>query len=118
MRRDPVPEMVWTVMLCWEEKSGLKTVGFDLSFIKFGAADTQTYPAALQHLIISTKSQLGAGLGKLPQTTNGKVLLIQLFGCNQSLCLDERCRNQKVLNRTEAISLSIIPMFIKHLWFS
>ena len=46
-----------------------------------------TYPAALQDFIISTESEFSAGLGKLPQTTDAKVLLIHLFGCNNTLCL-------------------------------
>lgn len=96
MRRDPVPEMVWTVMFCWEKRSGLKSVRTDWNFIKYGVVKIQTYPATLQDLIISTKSQLGTGLGKLPQTTNGKVLLIQLFGCSHGLCLEGKCENQKV----------------------
>lgn len=84
--------MVWTVMFCWEKRTAaliwISAVRSDLNFIYFNVVNHHpTYPATLQDLIISTKSQLGAGLGKLSQTTNGKVLLIQLFGCNDSLCL-------------------------------
>lgn len=49
-----------------------------------------TYPATLQYFTIGTKSQLGTGLAKLPKSTDGKVLLVQLFGCDERFCLYEQ----------------------------
>lgn len=60
-----------------------------------GWIESPAYPAALQDLTISTKCELGAGLGKIPQTTNGKIFLIQLFCCNYSLRLEGRCENHQ-----------------------
>lgn len=85
MRRDPVPEMVWTVMFC-QENRGSVYLALKMCTVSC-LSHHSTYPATLQDLIISTKSQLGAGLGKVPQTTDAKVLLVQLFGCNDGLCL-------------------------------
>lgn len=76
-----------------ETSAGVKHVRDDLTFIKLGVINTQTYSAALQDLIIGAKSQLGTGLGELPQTSDGEVLLVQLFGCNQSLRLGTQCEN-------------------------
>lgn len=99
--------MVWTVMLCWENKTtamigtlrrGLHVIGI------------LTYPAILQHLAILAKSQLSTGLVKLPQTTDGKVLLIQLFGCNQSFRLEG---SRLIISATVTTAMSQIKMFRK-----
>lgn len=65
MRRDPVPEMVWTVMFCLEKKKAAAKIGakycqspFQQNFVLI----KPTYPAALQDFTISTKSELGAAL--------------------------------------------------------
>lgn len=99
MRRDPVPEMVWTVILCcetntdvliWTEKHNHIILHIMKHVIKLDLHTPPTYPATLQDLTVSTKSKLGTSFGKFTQTTNGKVLFIQLFGCNQSLSLQDK----------------------------
>lgn len=99
IRSDPVPEMVWTVMLCLETRtaasSWTKSIRMVLSSIYFSVLTPPTYPGTFQHFIISAKSQLGTGLGEFTKTPNGKVLLVQLFGCNDRLCLPKKVKIYK-----------------------